>query len=238
MLKPAILAAVSGLTYAPGNTVLVDSVSTSFCLNGVSVVMGPNGAGKSLLLRLFADLIQPDAGSIRVSGLLHDGPARIALVAQRPVLLRRSVAANVDFALKIYGVSRSERAAKVAELLKLADLEPLASRPARLLSGGEQQRLSLVRSLAMKPDILLLDEPTANLDPHATQQIEATVRLVSESGVKVILVTHDKGQAQRLADEVLFLHRGRLLERTSAETFFNNPDTREARAYLAGDLLV
>ncbi|MEQ9488178.1 MAG: ATP-binding cassette domain-containing protein [Alphaproteobacteria bacterium] len=238
MHKPAILTSVTDLTYAPANTVLVDSISTSFCVDGVSVIMGPNGAGKSLLLRLIAGLIPPDSGALRLTGSLHDGPARVALVAQRPVLLRRSVAANIAFALKVYGVPRSERAAQVTELLALADLEALASRPARLLSGGEQQRLSLVRALAMKPDILLLDEPTANLDPHATAHIESTVKMIAATGVKVIFVTHDKGQAQRLAHEVLFLHRGRLLERTEAETFFTTPETKEARAYLAGELLV
>lgn len=226
------------LSYAPEGMVLIDAVSAAFRPGGVTVIMGPNGAGKSLLLRLIAGLIQPDAGLVSLNTESGDGVARTALMAQRPVLLRRSVAANLEFALTVYGVDRKERPARIDDLLSLVGLEALANRPARLLSGGEQQRLSLARALAMDPDILLLDEPTASLDPNATSHIEKTVLQAAAAGVKVIFVTHNRDQARRLADEVVFLHRGRLIEQSIADQFFHEPTTQHARDFLAGALLV
>jgi tungstate transport system ATP-binding protein len=162
----------------------------------------------------------------------------VAVVFQRPVVLRRSVAANLTHALSIYGVPRGERARRRDELLALGQLQDLAERPARVLSGGEQQRLSMVRALAAEPDLLLLDEPTASLDPQATAAIEALVGEAAARGVKIVMVTHDRGQAQRLADEILFLHRGRLTERSPADDFFAQPQSVEAQAYLEGRLLL
>lgn len=126
----------------------------------------------------------------------------------------------------------------LAELLDLAGLRALAHRSARVLSSGEQQRLSIVRALAADPDLLLLDEPTANLDPYATRMIEALIRQAEARGVTVVLVTHDVGQARRLADDVIFLNRGRVTEQTPADNFFDEPQTAEASAYLAGRLLL
>ena len=157
---------------------------------------------------------------------------------QRPVLLRRSVAANLDHALKIYGLARPERPGRIAELLALGQLEPLAGRPARVLSGGEQQRLSMVRALAARPALLLLDEPAASLDPQATAALEALIRAVAGKQVKVVLVTHDRDQARRMASEIVFLHRGRIAEQAAATRFFDQPQSPEAQAYLAGRLLL
>ncbi len=199
--------------------------------------MGPNGAGKSLSLRMMAGLVKPDAGEVSFAGG-RPGAQDVALVFQKPVLLRRSVRANLAHALATYGVPRRERPARLADLLRRTDLEGLAQAPARRLSGGEQQRLAMARALAAGPRFLLLDEPTASLDPHATAAIEALICRAAADGVKVVLVTHDRGQAARLADDVLFLHRGRLAEAAPARRFFEAPASREARAYLAGDLLV
>jgi tungstate transport system ATP-binding protein len=202
--------------------------------------MGPNGAGKSLLLRLVAGLLQPSGGRITYGSRTADEAAlrRIAVVFQRPVVLRRSVEANLRHALATYGVPRRERARRIEQLLDLGQLQEIAERPARVLSGGEQQRLSMVRALAAEPELLLLDEPTASLDPQATAAIEALIGQAAASGVKVVLVTHDRGQAQRLADEVLFLHRGRLAEASAADAFFNKPNSAAAQAYLEGRLLL
>ncbi len=200
--------------------------------------MGPNGAGKSLLVRLIAGLIQPTGGAITYGGAASPTKNRIAVVFQRPVLLRRSAAANLDHALKTYGVARSERPGRIAALLAEAGLTAQASQAARVLSGGEQQRLALVRALAAEPDLLLLDEPAANLDPQATAMLEALIRRASGEGVKVVLVTHDRDQARRLADEVILLHRGRIAERAPADAFFEDPKSPEAQAYLAGRLLL
>ena len=173
---------------------LIDGVSLRLSPGPLTCVMGPNGAGKSLLLRLIAGLIPPSAGRVTYGGAASDavGRSRIAFVFQRPVLLRRSVAANLDHALKTYGVVRAERPGRIAELLVLGQLETLAGRPARVLSGGEQQRLSMVRALAARPALLLLDEPAASLDPQATAALEALIREAAGKRVKIVLVTHDR----------------------------------------------
>ena len=217
---------------------LIDGVSLTLAPGKLTCVMGPNGAGKSLLLRLIAGLIRPSGGSLRYGGAAKAGKNRIAFVFQRPVLLRRSVRANLDHALKTYGAPRAERRGRIAGLLALGQLEALAQQPARVLSGGEQQRLSMVRALAARPALLLLDEPTASLDPQATAAIEALIRQVAGEGVKVVLVTHDRDQARRMADEIVFLHHGRIAEQAPAVRFFEAPRSPEAKAYLAGRLLL
>jgi tungstate transport system ATP-binding protein len=228
---------VRGLVFAAGGKRLIDRVDLTLAAGALTVVMGPNGAGKSLLLKLLHGLIEPAAGRVLWGGL-PAGEAvrrRQALVFQRPVLLRRSVAANVRFVLGLRGTDSETRC---RELLDYVGLAELAGQPARRLSGGEQQRLALARALALEPDVLLLDEPTANLDPAATAAIEAIVQSIHRLGTKVLFVTHDLGQARRLADEVVFLHRGRVLEHTPAPDFFDQPVSREARDYLAGRLVL
>lgn len=224
---------------------LIDSLTLAATPGLRTAVMGPNGAGKSLTLRLLQGALSPDEGAVLVGGRQAEpGPRRdIGLVLQRPVLLRRSVRANLDHALRahalrIHGLPRAERPARIAELLRLAGLETMAESPARSLSGGEQQRLSIVRALAAEPAVLLLDEPTASLDPNATQAVEKLIDRTAASGVKIVLVTHDLGQARRLADEVLFLHRGRLVEQAPASQFFTAPASDPARAYLEGRLVL
>jgi len=232
--------ALEDICFAAGGKALVDHLSLRLTPGARSIVMGPNGAGKSLLLRLLAGLLQPGAGRVTFAGKPLDDSLRrrVAIVFQRPVLLRRSVAANLTHALKTYGVPRGQRARRLDELLALGQLENIAERPARVLSGGEQQRLAMVRALGAEPDLLLLDEPTASLDPQATAAIEALVSQAAAAGVKIVMVTHDRGQALRLADEVLFLHRGQLAERAPAETFFAQPQSAAAQAYLEGRLLL
>ena len=157
---------------------------------------------------------------------------------QRPTMLRRTAAANVRYALAAAGVPRAQRQNRAAELLALVGLDALGNRPARRLSGGEQQRLALARALARDPTVLFLDEPTASLDPYATKAIEDIVRAISARGVKVVMSTHDLGQAKRLAGDVVLLHRGRLIETASAAEFFATPRTDEARQFIAGELLI
>lgn len=228
---------LSEAVFEAGGKRLIDGVSLRLDPGPLTCVMGPNGAGKSLLLRLIAGLIRPGGGQVRYGGAEEAG-GRIAFVFQRPVLLRRSVAANLDHALKTFGVARRERPRRIAELLALGQLGALAGRPARVLSGGEQQRLSMVRALASRPDLLLLDEPAANLDPQATAALEALIRAAADKQAKVVLVTHDRDQARRMADDVVFMHHGRIAERAAADRFFDRPQSPEARAYLAGRLLL
>jgi tungstate transport system ATP-binding protein len=204
-------------------------------------VLGPNGAGKSLLLRLAHGLLRPTAGEVlwrnrKVAGAGR-GPRRQAMVFQKPVLLRRSVAANLDHALALHRIGGVERRRRRLEALEATGLSALAEQAARSLSGGEQQRLALARAWALKPQVLFLDEPTSALDPAATRTVEEIVEALHRAGTKIVMTTHDLGQARRLADEVVFLHRGRLVERAPADRFFQGPQTREAQAFLAGDLL-
>jgi tungstate transport system ATP-binding protein len=160
-----------------------------------------------------------------------------AMVFQKPVLLRRSVAANIAYALKQRAMSRDERAKRVGEALDMAGLAGLAQRPARVLSGGEPQRLALARAWATGPQILFLDEPTASLDPTASRAVEALIGTINRAGVKIVMTTHDLGQAHRLADEILFMNKGRLLEQRPADEFFEHPQTAEAAAFIKGELL-
>ncbi|WP_245243246.1 phosphate ABC transporter ATP-binding protein [Pararhodobacter sp. SW119] len=200
------------------------------------IVMGANGAGKSLFLRLCHGLIEPTSGRrIWADGTLR--PDAQAMVFQRPVLLRRSVSANIDYPLKLRGLARAERHAIVARTLDRFGLSPLADRPARLLSGGEQQRLALARAWAMRPEVLFLDEPTSALDPSATRIIEEMIEIFAADGITIVMTTHSIGQARRLAEDVAFLNRGRLIEHGPAAPFFAGPQTPEARAFLAGDLI-
>lgn len=237
---PLLPVTLDGVSYAVGGRSLIDGLSLELAAGRRTVVMGPNGAGKSLTLRLLQGLIRPTAGRICWTGTTERAGAgrRIATVFQRPVLLRRSVAANLDHALKVYGVPAQARPERIDSLLALAGLAPLRRRPARVLSGGEQQRLAMVRAIAAEPDLLLLDEPTSSLDPHSCDAIERLIGDAARRGAKIVLVTHDVGQARRIADEVVFLHRGRVAEHTPAGRFFAGPCSAAARAYLAGELFI
>jgi tungstate transport system ATP-binding protein len=214
-----------------GKVEIVREISLKLASGAATVLLGPNGSGKSTLLRLAMGLAQPTSGRISWGGRTEPGP-RLAMMFQRPVMLRRTAASNVAYALP----RRDD--ARVAELLKEAGLSGLAKRPARRLSGGEQQRLALARALARDPEILFLDEPTASLDPAATKAVEDIVQVVAASGVKIVMATHDIGQARRLAGDVVFLARGRIVERADAKTFFDAPATPEAAAFLRGDLVI
>lgn len=229
-----------GLSLETGGRRLINSVDLRVEAPGISVIMGPNGAGKSLLLRLMHGLIEPTEGAILWASTPMNGQIRRrqAMVFQKPVLLRRTAAANITHALSLRGVGRSERGSRAFQALQLAGLERRAFTPARVLSGGEQQRLCLARALSLDPDILFLDEPTASLDPSSTLAIERLLIDAQHRGIKVIVVTHDVGQARRLAQDVVFLHHGRLIEYQSASRFFEQPESDVARSFMAGGLVL
>lgn len=223
-----------------GGVTILDQVSLTLGAGPPTVLIGPNGAGKTTLLRAAMGLTPLSSGRMTWGGQDWGGSesaskARRAIVFQRPAMLRRSAAANIDYALAGAGAPRAQR---IDELLALVGLSGLGSRPARRLSGGEQQRLALARALARDPAILFLDEPTASLDPAATKAIEDIVRAVAARGVKVVMSTHDLGQAKRLAGDVVLMHRGRVTEHGPAPAFFDNPRSDEARKFIAGELLV
>ncbi len=227
--------AVRDLVLRFGETTVLEGLNLDLGPTGCTMIMGPNGAGKSLLLKLLHGLMRPSSGRIDWGG--HAPPevtARQALVFQKPVLLRRSVAANIDFVLK----ARGKKTAGRHQILEHIGLSRKADHPARLLSGGEAQRLALARALATDPEVLFLDEPTASLDPASVLAIEGIVAEAKARGVRIIFVTHDIGQAQRLADDVVFLHRGRVAEHSPASDFFPEPQSNAARDYLTGKIVV
>ncbi len=222
MMLPLRLEAVSFLH-------VIQPLSIEIGSGPSTIILGANGAGKSVLMRLMHGLLPPTSG--RVS---WNGKGRQAMVFQRPVMLRRSALANVVYALELAGVADARGVA--AEALKEVGLAHLARRPARVLSGGEQQRLALARAWALHPEVLFLDEPTASLDPSAAHEIENIIRAFDAAGTKIVMATHNLGQARRLADEVIYLHQGRVLERTPVEQFFSRPATAEAAAFIKGEL--
>lgn len=240
LASPPLPVELKSLAYETGGKRVIDGIDLTIDSRQITAIMGPNGAGKSVLLRLMHGLIMPTKGEILWAGRRMDRlmARRQAMVFQRPVLLRRSVAANVSHALGLRGIERSERAIRVGEALKLAGLERHASTPARVLSGGEQQRLCLARALSLEPDILFLDEPTSSLDPASTLAIERLLLDAQRRGIKVILVTHDIGQARRLAHDVIFVHHGRVIEHQDVESFFAAPRSESARAFLGGGLVL
>jgi tungstate transport system ATP-binding protein len=218
---------------------LIDDLSVTISPSGIVALLGANGAGKSLTLRLIQGLVAPQAGRVVFQGRnahTREPRRRVAMVFQKPVMLRRSARANLVHALRAAGHARAEAGRRADAALERFGLKNLAKSPARLLSGGEQQRLAIARAAALEPQLLLLDEPTSALDPGATRQIEAMLAALAADGVTLLLATHDLPQAARLADRVLFLRRGRLVEDAPAKTFFSSPATQEAKAFLAGEL--
>lgn len=228
---------VRGVGFAAGGKQILEDLDFTLHAGARTIILGPNGSGKSVLLRLLHGLLAPASGRISWGGL-SPGQARRrhGMVFQRPVMLRRSVIANLTHALAVHGTPRAQRPELARRTLAVAGLEERARQPARTLSGGEQQRLAIARAWALEPEVLLLDEPTANLDPEATAAIEALVRAVEARGTRIIMTTHDIGQARRLATEVMFLHRGRLLEHEAAAAFFAGPATAAATSFIGGGL--
>ncbi len=225
---------LDGVCFDAGGERHIHDISHRFAHGPRTVILGPNGAGKSLLLRLCHGLLAPSAGAVRWAAR---SARRQAMLFQTPVMLRRSAAANIAYALAINGVSAAERPARIQRALARVGLQAIAHRPARALSVGQQQRLALTRAWSIEPEVLFLDEPTASLDPAGARAIEQAIDGVHGSGAKIVMTTHDLGSARRLADEVLFLHHGRLLEAGPAEDFFAAPKSREAAAFLEGELL-
>jgi tungstate transport system ATP-binding protein len=227
-----------GVTVTAGPVTILDNISLSLVSGAPTVLIGPNGSGKSTLLRVAMGLATPSRGRITWGGRENVAPLKRAIVFQRPAMLRRSAAANIRFALRAAGIPRAEHARRVSELLEMVGLGGLADRAARRLSGGEQQRLALARALARDPAVLFLDEPTASLDPTATKAVEDIIRAVSARNIKVVMATHDLGEARRLAGDIVMLHRGRVVDSGPAASFLDTPQTAEARAFLAGELLI
>lgn len=231
-MLPLVLEKVS---FAVNGRTIIDRISVEIAAGPRTVILGPNGAGKSVFMRLCHGLLKPTEGVIAWRGPTHGG-LRQAMVFQHPVMLRRSALANIVYGLKLAGISPRERDLRARDVLEAVGLAGIADRPARVLSGGEQQRLALARAWALGPEVLFLDEPTANLDPGATREVEAIIGQIHAGGTKIIMTTHNLGQARRLGDEILFLNQGRLVERGPVGPFFQRPASAEAAAFIREEL--
>lgn len=204
---------------------------------GISILMGPNGSGKTTLLKTMHGIERPTRGQIDWQITAEEARLRQAFVFQTPTILRRSVLDNIAFPLLLRGVPRKTAQTTAAELGEKVGLGKVLQQSAMVLSGGEKQKLALARALILAPDVLFLDEPCANLDSRATRDIEAILCDARDRGTRIVMATHDHGQARRLADEIWFLHAGKLIESTPKTQFFGAPQSAMARAYLKGDLL-
>lgn len=228
---------VRGAQTSRRGKILVGPVDLDLAGAGATVVMGPNGSGKTTLLRLLHGAARLTGGSINWACEEAEARSAQAFVFQRPVMLRRSVLENLIYPLQMRGMARAQATAQAEEWAVRVGLEQMLGQSATSLSGGEQQKLALARAMITEPRVLFLDEPTAALDGRATREVEAVLRAARAVGTQLILSTHDLGQAKRLADEVLFLLHGRVLEHSPARTFFEAPATPQARAFLRGDIV-
>ena len=228
--------AASGIALVRRGNRVLDGIDLTIEPRSRTFILGANGAGKSMLLRVLHGLVAPDAGRV-TWGRDTTRPPGQAMVFQRPVLLRRSAAGNVRHALALAGVRGQEARRRVEQALARVGLSAIADRPARVLSGGEQQRLALARASALEPEVLFLDEPTASLDPPATRAVEAIVGSIHAAGTTIVMTTHSLAQAKRLADTVIFLASGRVTECTDAAQFFRAPRSREAATFVEGERL-
>jgi tungstate transport system ATP-binding protein len=227
--------ALEDLGFGAGGVTILRGIRATIAAGARTVIVGPNGAGKSVLLRLMHGLLAPTTGRVRwANGEAR--PREQAMVFQRPVMLRRSAIANIEYALALGGVGRAARRARALTALSRVGLAEIAARPARVLSGGEQQRVALARAWALEPAILFLDEPTASLDPTAARNVENVVQAIHAAGSTIVMTTHNLALARRVADQILFLESGRLVEAAPAERFFAHPGTPLARAFIDGEL--
>jgi tungstate transport system ATP-binding protein len=197
---------LTDLSFSRDQRVLLNKVNMSLVSSGITCITGSNGTGKSTFLQLLHGIIKPESGSVQWIG--YNSQPKMAMVFQKPLMLRRTVLANIQFILNL-----QKNSADPLEYLQQLNLAHLAQKPARSLSGGEQQKLEIARVLALQPEIILLDEPTANLDPQTSVQIEQLLMDLSAQGKKIICASHDMQQVQRIAEDILHLQNAQLEHR-------------------------
>jgi tungstate transport system ATP-binding protein len=201
---------------------------------GPTIIIGPNGSGKTTLLRVMHGIERVTSGKVTWQ---HDDPSQHAFVFQSPILLRRSVHENLAYPLRLINMPKAQIAQAVDHWLDRIGLQDVRSSPALRLSGGERQKLAIGRALIRNPQVLFLDEPCANLDGRATRDIEALLQETSAAGTRLVMATHDMGQARRLAQDLVFMLDGRVHESGAASTAFAQPRTQELAAFLRGDIV-
>lgn len=221
-----------------GQKNIIGPIDLSMGGSGCSVLIGPNGAGKTTFLRLLHGLERATSGAVNWSARKSEVYRRQSFVFQSPVVLRRSGIENIAYPLYVRGVTRKVARIEAEKWIDEIGLGEAGRYDANVLSGGEKQKLAMARALITQPEVLFLDEPTANLDGASTLEIERLIISAREQGMRIIMATHDFGQARRLADEILFMYRGKIHERCSTEDFFEEPRTQEAQKFIRGDLLL
>lgn len=228
---------VKGAVTRRGGKQLIGPVDLELDGQGACVIVGPNGAGKTTLLRLLHGIARLHAGDITWACPTEEARRAQAFVFQRPVMLRRSVGENIAYPIRMRGVKRAEALEQARDWAARVGLDAFFDRPAHVLSIGEQQKLTMARALIGAPKLLFLDEPCASLDGRATREIEEILTQAQADGTRLIISTHDMGQARRLASRVVFLFKGRVHETGPAAAFFDQPETPQARAFLNGDIV-
>lgn len=216
---------------------IVGPINLEVSPKGFTIIMGPNGSGKTSLLRLLHGLENPRGGSLVWNGATQTAQFHQSFVFQTPIMLRRTAIENIVYPLILRNIPKHEALKIAHDWIAKINLEKSTDINARFLSGGEKQKLAIARALATKPQLLFLDEPTANLDGSATREIEALLQETHKAGTRIIMTTHNIGQGKRLAEDVMFLYRGNILETSTANRFFKKPQTKEAKAFIAGDIL-
>lgn len=237
VMAPILPLHLTGACVAKRGQRIIGPIDLEVGETGITIVIGPNGSGKTSLLRLMHGMERAADGAVRWQVSEAEARRRQAYVFQTPIMMRRTVLDNVAYPLRIHGTPRTEAAERAKAWVDRLGLQQATGRQATVLSGGEKQKLALARALIRRPDIVFLDEPCANLDGRATRDIETILHDAHGDGTRIIMATHDMGQARRLATDVIFMYRGRLHETAAADSFFDDPATREARAFLNGDIL-
>ncbi|MZR31369.1 ATP-binding cassette domain-containing protein [Sneathiella litorea] len=238
MVETILPVELNGAVVRKGEKIIIGPLDLSIGGTGCSILIGPNGAGKTTLLRLLHGLERANSGAVKWSARKNEVFSRQSFVFQSPVVLRRSGVENIAYPLIVRGVARKMARAEAEKWIDEIGLGDVGRYDAHVLSGGEKQKLAMARALITKPEVLFLDEPTANLDGASTLEIERLILSARDKGTRIIMATHDFGQARRLADDILFMHRGRIHERASTEDFFDEPKTEEANKFIRGDLLL
>lgn len=216
---------------------LIGPVSADLPVEGLTIIMGPNGSGKTTLLRVMHGVERISAGAVRWAVPETEARHSQAYVFQTPIMLRRSVADNLSYPLQLMGVPRVDITKSVEGWAARIGLGGSLKVPATRLSGGEKQKLALARALARKPQVLFLDEPCANLDGASTRDIEGLLKKAQQDGTRIIMTTHDLGQARRLATDAIFMLHGKIWEAGAAAEFFESPRTPELSAFFRGDII-
>jgi tungstate transport system ATP-binding protein len=232
--KASTAVSFSNVSLAINGTELLKDINLSLNKGAFTAVLGPNGAGKSLFLRLCHGLLPPTAGSLAWGGDQHK-PVQ-TMVFQKPVMLRRTALENISYVLRDY--SKDERTQRAQQALKWAGLEHLSDRMATVLSGGQQQRLAIARAWALKPKILFLDEPTSSLDPDACDKVEAYVKAMHESGIQILMSTHNLAQARRLAEEIIYIENGTVMAHQPVKEFFTQPACEQAHQFIKREVAI